>query len=88
MYLKDLLSATHIFTCATQYCLVLLFYNVERASQQATKGGIVKFGHVTGHKKERKNSQRWYAAIQAEHLARIEREWAEREAAKAQAGTK
>ena len=29
-------------------------------------------GHVAGHKKERKNSQRWYDAIQAEHLKRIE----------------
>jgi hypothetical protein len=32
-------------------------------------------GHCTGHKKERKNSQRWYDAIQEEHLKRIEREW-------------
>jgi hypothetical protein len=36
----------------------------------------MKMGHVTGHKKERKGSQDWYAAIQAEHLARIERELA------------
>ena len=36
----------------------------------------MKRGHVTGHKKERKGSQAWYGAIQAEHLARIERELA------------
>ena len=41
-------------------------------------------GHVTGHKKEKQDSQRWYDAIQEEHLKRIEAEWA----AKQQAGTK
>jgi len=45
-------------------------------------------GHVTGHKKERKGAGEWYKAIQAEHLARIEREWALKEAAKQQGGTK
>jgi hypothetical protein len=45
-------------------------------------------GHVTGHKKERKGAGEWYKAIQVEHLARIEKEWAEREAAKPPAGTK
>ena len=44
----------------------------------------MKRGHVTGHKHERKNSQRWYDAIQAEHLKRIEAEIA----AKQQVGTK
>lgn len=38
----------------------------------------MKRGHVTGTKTEKKNSQRWYDSIQAEHLARIEREWAEK----------
>jgi hypothetical protein len=32
----------------------------------------MKRGYATGHKRERKNSQRWYDAIQAEHLKRIE----------------
>ena len=41
-------------------------------------------GHVTGKKVEKKNSQRWYDAIQAEHLKRIEAEIA----AKQQAGQK
>ena len=35
----------------------------------------MKRGYATGHKRERKNSQRWYDAIQEEHLKRIEREW-------------
>jgi hypothetical protein len=48
----------------------------------------MKCGHVTGHKKERTGASEWYRQMQAEHLARIEREWAEREAAKQQAGTK
>jgi hypothetical protein len=48
----------------------------------------VKFGHTTGHKKERPGATPEFDRIQAEHLARIEREWAEREAAKQQAGTK
>jgi hypothetical protein len=41
-------------------------------------------GHVTGHKRERKNSQRWCDAIQEAHLKRIEAEIA----AKQQVGTK
>jgi len=36
----------------------------------------MKMGHVTGHKKERKGSQDWYRTIQAEHLRKIEAEWA------------
>ena len=51
---------------------------------QHRKESQVKRGHVTGHKRERKNSQRWYDAIQDEHLKRIEAEIA----AKQQAGTK
>jgi hypothetical protein len=31
-------------------------------------------GHVTGKKAEKKNSQRWYDAIQDAHLKRIEAE--------------
>jgi hypothetical protein len=45
-------------------------------------------GHVTGHKKERKGSSDWYKQIEVEHLARIEAEWAVREAAKPQAEQK
>jgi len=32
-------------------------------------------GHCRGTKKERKGSQDWYRAIQAEHLRKIEAEW-------------
>ena len=44
-------------------------------------------GHVTGHKKERKGATDWYKQIEAENLARIEREWATKEAARPQVGT-
>jgi len=33
-------------------------------------------GHCRGTKKEQKGSTDWYASIQAQHLARIEQEWA------------
>jgi hypothetical protein len=48
------------------------------------KEDTVSRGHVTGKKAEKKNSQRWYDAIQEEHLKRIEAEIA----TKQQAGTK
>jgi hypothetical protein len=32
----------------------------------------MKYGHVTGTKQEQNGSQAWYAAIEAEHIARIE----------------
>lgn len=32
-------------------------------------------GHCKGTKREKPHAQDWYAAIQAAHLARIEREW-------------
>jgi hypothetical protein len=51
---------------------------------QHRKEAIVKRGHVIGHKRERKNSQRWFDAIQEAHLKRIEAEIA----AKQQGGTK
>jgi len=44
----------------------------------------VKRGHVVGTRKVSRQSQRWYDAIQAEHLKRIEAEIA----AKQQAGQK
>jgi hypothetical protein len=37
----------------------------------------MKRGHVTGTKREKPQRHDWYAAIQAAHLARIEREWYE-----------
>ena len=41
----------------------------------------MKRGHVTGDKKERRQRETpWHAAIDAENLARVEREWAERQA--------
>ena len=35
----------------------------------------MKHGHVTGTKREKKASQDWYRAIEAENLKRIEAEW-------------
>jgi hypothetical protein len=35
----------------------------------------MKWGHVTGHKKERKGSQDWYKALEEENIRRIEGEW-------------
>jgi len=48
----------------------------------------VKRGHVVGTRKVSRQSQAWYDKYQEEHLARIERAWQEREAAKPQGGTK
>jgi hypothetical protein len=48
----------------------------------------MKFGHCRGTKKEKRGASDWYKTIEAEHLARIDKEWAEREAAKPPAGTK
>jgi len=44
----------------------------------------VKRGHVVGTRKVSRQSQRWYDAIQAEHLRKIEAEWAARDAKQAQ----
>ena len=35
----------------------------------------MKHGHVTGTKHEKRGSQDWYKAIEAENLKRIEAEW-------------
>jgi hypothetical protein len=35
----------------------------------------MKHGHCTGTKREKKGSQDWYKAIEAENLKRIEAEW-------------
>ena len=40
----------------------------------------MKMGHTTGTKRESKNSQSWYAEIEAANIARIEAEDAERTA--------
>ena len=40
------------------------------------KEHLMKRGHVTGHKKERKGSPDWYKAIEETHIRRIEAEWA------------
>jgi hypothetical protein len=42
----------------------------------------MKWGHVTGHKRERKGSSDWYREIEEEECRRVEAEWA----AKAQQG--
>ena len=40
----------------------------------------MKRRHCTGLKREKKGSQDWYKAIEAAHIARIEREWAAKQA--------
>jgi len=45
-------------------------------------------GHVRGTKRERPGPTPEFDRIQAEWLRKIDAEWAEREAAKPQAGTK
>jgi hypothetical protein len=57
-----------------------------KAEDTEQRRRVVKHGHVVGTCKVTGKEQSWYDAIQAEHLARIEREWQEREAAKQQAG--
>lgn len=37
-------------------------------------------GHCTGTKQEKAGAQDWYKAHEAEHIARIEAEWAARQA--------
>jgi len=44
----------------------------------------MRYGHVTGHKKERKGATDWYREIEQANIDRITKEWQEREAAKAQ----
>ena len=41
----------------------------------------MKQGHVTGKKRERKSASEWYQKYYEEHLARIEREHAQQQAA-------
>jgi hypothetical protein len=43
------------------------------------KETTVKRGHVTGHKKERKGASDWHKKIYEENLARIEKEWQEKQ---------
>jgi hypothetical protein len=45
-------------------------------------------GYCRGTKKERKGSTDWYKAIEQANIDRITKEWAEREVAKPQVGTK
>jgi len=47
-----------------------------------TKETIMKYGHTTGTKRETKNASNWYAAIEAEHIARIEAMEAQAEVAR------
>jgi hypothetical protein len=47
---------------------------VQRKPQR--KERMMKRGHVTGHKKERKGSQTWYKPIEEAHIRRIEAQWA------------
>ena len=35
----------------------------------------MKYGHVVGSKRERKDAGAWYKAIEAENLKRIEAQW-------------
>ena len=35
----------------------------------------MKYGHVTGKKKERKGATDWYKQIEEENIRRIEAEW-------------
>jgi len=44
-----------------------------------TQEDDMKRGHVTGHKKERKGASDWYKQIEAGNLARIEKEWQEKQ---------
>lgn len=41
----------------------------------------MKYGHVTGTKKERKGASDWYKQIEEENIARITAEWAAKEEA-------
>ena len=41
-----------------------------------------KYGHITGQKREKKNSSAWYKTVEAENLKRIEREWAAKQQGK------
>jgi hypothetical protein len=45
-------------------------------------------GHEQGTRRVKPGTTPVFDAIQAQHLARIEKEWAAKEAAKQQAGTK
>lgn len=40
---------------------------------------MAKFGHVTGHKRERKPAQPWWAEEEEENIRRIEAEWQARQ---------
>jgi hypothetical protein len=39
----------------------------------------MKWGHVTGHKRERKGASDWYKPIEEENIRRIEAEWQARQ---------
>lgn len=41
----------------------------------------MKYGHVTGTKRERRGASDWYKAIEEEHIRRIEAEWYAKEEA-------
>jgi hypothetical protein len=36
----------------------------------------MKYGHVTGHKKERKGASDWYREVEEANIRKIEAEWA------------
>jgi hypothetical protein len=42
----------------------------------------MKYGHVTGEKKERKGATDWYKHIEEENIRKIEAEWQARQQAK------
>jgi hypothetical protein len=48
----------------------------QRVETFPTKETTMKYGHVTGTKRERKGSTDWYKQIEAANLARIEEEYA------------
>ena len=45
---------------------------------------MARYGHVTGHKKERKHAQDWYREREEELIRQVEREWQERQARQAE----
>lgn len=62
-------------------------YNIREVKDWYTessykKEAIVKRGHVTGTKTERKGSNDWYKQIEEENIRRIEAEWQATQASK------
>jgi hypothetical protein len=45
------------------------------------KEHIMKHGHVTGTKTERKGASEWYKQLEEENIRRIEAEWHRKQAA-------